>query len=175
MEETITYELIRKIQMEEQRQPKLVKLPENFFKAAANYLQQKKLLEKDEKRTVIEIKNVKRLLEDIVNRRERKIINFAILASKAKIEPENMTEEEKKFFEDLTKLIAARRDSLMKEILEDEKKFPLVVFKEETPEFIGIDGKVYGPFKKGDIARIPEENIKTLVEKNIVEEFKVSE
>jgi DNA replication factor GINS len=63
----------------------------------------------------------------------------------------------------------------MKEILEDEKKFPLVVFKEETPEFIGIDGKVYGPFKKGDIARIPEENIKTLVEKNIVEEFKVSE
>jgi DNA replication factor GINS len=49
----------------------------------------------------------------------------------------------------------------------------LVVFKEDVPQFLGADEKTYGPFKKGDIAKLPEENVKILLERNVVEEVKV--
>jgi DNA replication initiation complex subunit (GINS family) len=50
----------------------------------------------------------------------------------------------------------------------------MVVFKEAVPEFLGADLKTYGPFEKGDIAKLPEENAKILIEKGLAEEFKVS-
>lgn len=176
-EETITFELIRRIQNEEQRLPKLSKLPENFFKSVANYLEQKKQLTlKDDRKVALELKNVERLIEDIFNRRERKILNFAIISARTGIPPENLLEEEKDFYNSLVDLIKKRRETGLKTLLAGRKEelVPLVVFKEDVPEFIGIDEKTYGPFKKGDIARLPEENIKLLVERGVVEEFKVS-
>ena len=50
----------------------------------------------------------------------------------------------------------------------------LIVFKEDVPSFMGADMRQYGPFKKGDIAKVPDENMKVLLERGIVEEFKVS-
>jgi DNA replication initiation complex subunit (GINS family) len=54
----------------------------------------KKQLTKDDKRTVLETKNVKRLVEDIFNRRERKILNAAIVSARTNIQPENLTEKD---------------------------------------------------------------------------------
>jgi len=59
-EETITYELIRKIQREEQASTKLTKLPEKFFEAVAQYIE-KKL--QTEKKSTLEIKNIQMLVE----------------------------------------------------------------------------------------------------------------
>lgn len=175
MPETITFELIRKIQREEQVEHKLTKLPENFFENVKSYLQQKrKLLEKGDKKIALELKNIERLVEDIFNRRERKIVNQAIVTARTSIPPENLTEEEKEFFENLVNSIKERRkilDSLLAP--PKEELVSLVVFKQDVPEFVGSDEKVYGPFKKGDIAKLPEENMKILIEKKIVEEFKV--
>lgn len=177
-EETITFELIRKIQREEQSSPKLIKLPENFFERVASYLQHKRELveKKEDRKAALEIKNVERLVENIFNRRERKIINQAIITVRTQIPPENLTEEEKEFFESLVELIKKRRKEKLEEILKIPKKeeVELVVFKEEVPEFVGADGKSYGPFKKGDIAKLPEENIKILIKRGIVEKFKVN-
>jgi DNA replication factor GINS len=175
-EETITFELIRKIHREEQESPKLTKLPENFYENLALYLEQKRKISAENRKVALELKNVKALVEDIFNRRERKIINQAIIAARTKIPPENLTQEEKEFFEVLVKTIEERRKRVLEEILtekkEEKKEENLVVFKEDFPEFVGSDEKVYGPFKKGDIAKIPEENLKILKEKGIVEEFK---
>lgn len=49
----------------------------------------------------------------------------------------------------------------------------LIVFKEDVPSFMGADMRQYGPFKKGDIAKVPDENTRILLERGIVEEFKV--
>ncbi len=173
-EETITFELIRKIQREEQSSQKLVKLPENFFDAVAEYIS-KKRRNRDDKRSVLEVRNIERLIEDIFNRRERKIINMAIINARTGILPENLTEEEKIFYQSLLETIKKRRENNLKKILEEKKEeiVTLVVFKEDFPEFLGIDEKTYGPFKKGDIARLPEENIRPLLEKGIVEKFEV--
>lgn len=172
-EETITFEVIRRIQRDEQRLPKLTKLPDNFYQNVFSYLQQKrKLIEKEEKKVGIEIKNIERLIEEIFNRRERKILNLALIVVRTNILPENLTDEEKIFFDQLTSSIKKRREDLLNVMLESETKEDMVIFKEDVPEFIGSDLKKYGPFKKGDIAKILEENKKILIEKGFVEEFK---
>lgn len=176
MEETITYELIRKVQREEQKQPKLTRLPDNFLDSVSSYLQQKRQLTlKDEKKVALEVKNAERLVEDIFNRRERKIVNLALIAARTRMQPDNMTEEEKAFFEELTSMLKNRRDRMLGKVLKAEKELvSMVVFREEVPAFVGADGKTYGPFRKGDVAKLPEENVKVLLERKIVEEFEVS-
>jgi len=174
-EETITFELIRKVQREEQRLPKLTKLPENFFTLVAAYLDHKRrLLINDDRKGFLEIKNIERLVEDIVNRRERKILNAALISGRTRIVSENLTEEEKGFHNSLVALIKDRRTELFQPIFTDKRETAdLIVFKEDVPEFVGSDMKTYGPYKKGDTAKLPEDNVRVLLEKNIVEEFKL--
>jgi DNA replication factor GINS len=178
-EETITFELIRKIQREEERSPKLSRLPENFYQNVKNYLQQKrKILEKiEDRKASIELKNIERLVEDIFNRRERKIVTQAINSARVSLTVENLTEEEKEFFDKVVRIVKERREKILKELLEKEEEkesVSMVVFKEAVPEFLGADLKTYGPFEKGDIAKLPEENAKILIEKGLAEEFKVN-
>ena len=175
-DETITFELIRKIQLDEQKQPKLTKIPENFFPAINSYIQQKRQLTlKDDRRVALELKTIERLAEDIFSRRERKITNAALTAARTNIQPENLMEEEKSFFKKIVDDIKRRRNENLEKILKTEKELEsLIVFKEDTPEFVGIDEKTYGPFKKGDIAKLPEDNMKILIDRGMVEEFKVS-
>lgn len=174
-EETITYELIRKIQREEEKQPKLTKLPDDFYSKIGNYLIQKKRMSatKSDRKDTFEVKNVERLIEDIFSRRERKILNHAIISARTGITTENLTEEESKFHSQILQSLKERRMNLLKKILEQsETKEGMVIFKQETPEFVGADMLNYGPFKQGDIAKIPEDNKKILLEKGIVEEIK---
>ncbi|RLF77699.1 hypothetical protein DRN32_07570 [Thermococci archaeon] len=175
-EETITFELIRKIQREERASPKLTKLPENFYENVKSYIEQKEEIArtKDDRKVALEAKNVKRIVEDIFNRRERKILNQALITARTSIPPENLTEEERRFFEKVLSAIMERRKSLLLKLLgEKGETINLVVFKEDVPQFVGSDGKTYGPFHKGDIARIPEDNAKLLMEKGLAEKLKV--
>ncbi len=48
-------------------------------------------------------------------------------------------------------------------------KLLLVVFREDVPKFVGEDLKVYGPFSKGDVAWIPEGNVKILEKRGVIE------
>jgi len=174
-EETITYELIRKIQREEEKQPKLTKLPENFYSNISNYLIQKNRIAsaKGDRKETFEVKNVERLIEDIFSRRERKILNHAIISARTGMQTENLTEEEEKLHSQILQALKERRTNLLKRILEQsETKEGMVVFKQETPAFVGADMLNYGPFKEGDVAKIPEENKKILLEKEVVEEVK---
>ncbi len=174
-EETITFELIRKIQLEEQKANTLTRLPTNFFNAVSNYLEQKKkIVASDDRRSTLEMKNIERLVEEIFNRRERKILNAAIIAARNGLPPENLGEEEKPFYNSLVSLVKNRRGDLLKNLLtgKGQDTVPMVVFKEDTPEFLGIDEKTYGPFKKGDTSVLPEENMRIMLERGIVEELK---
>jgi len=172
-EETITFELIRKIQLEEQKVTTLTRLPTNFFNAISNYLEQKKkLVVSDDRKGALEMKNIERLVEDIFNRRERKILNAAIIAARSGLPPENLGEEEKPFYNSIVSLVKSRRGDLLKILLTGKsQETPMVVFKEDSSEFLGIDEKTYGPFKKGDTAELPEENMRILLDRGIVEKL----
>jgi DNA replication factor GINS len=173
-EETITFELIRKIQREEQRIPKLTELPDGFYNNVKAYLERKRGV--TNRKIVFEIKNVERLVEDMFNRRERKIFNLAMIAARTDIPPENLTEEEREFFDQIVSIIKARREDILDPLLtkEPDEKTELVIFKEDVPAFVGSDMKDYGPFKKGDIAKLPEDNRKVLINQGVAEEFKIS-
>ena len=176
-EETITFELIRKIQREEQRSPNLTKLPDSFYMNVNSYLQQKRKIadSKEDRKIALEVKSIERLIEDIFNRRERKILNQALITARTDIPPENLTASENGFFELLTNSIKERRKADLDQILTEKKEeATMIVFKEDVPEFVGADLKKYGPFKKGDIAKLPKENIKVLLKRKIAEKFKVS-
>ena len=176
MEETITFELIRKIQVEEQKDTgKLTRLPTNFFNAVSSYLEQKRnLVSTDDRKSILEMKSIERLVEDIFNRRERKIINSAIITARSGLPPENLSEEEKPFYSSITSFIKNRRADLLKTILTGKIERPSmkVAFKEDITAFVGIDEKTYGPFKKGDTTVLPEENTRILLERGVVEETK---
>ncbi len=176
VEETITFELIRGIQREEQRTPKLSIIQDNFYKTVVEYIQTKrKLIQKDRKGS-IEVKSIERLVQDIFDRRERKIITFAVNAARTNIQPENMLDEEKDFFDLITVTIKQRRDENFKKFFKEEKIFKtdLIVFKDNVPKFVGSDMKNYGPYKKGDIAKIPNDNVKILLNQGVIEQFEIS-
>lgn len=170
-EETITFELIRRIQREEQKIPKLTKLPENFFPAVTAYIQQKKSMAVNERKDAFELKSAETLVEDIYNRRERKILNIAIISARTSIPPENLTGEEKIFFNAILANIKGRREHTLKDLF-NAPPVPSIIFKEDMTEFVGIDEKTYGPFKKGDVAKLPEENKKLLLERGVIEEVR---
>ena len=173
-EETITFELVRKIQREEQRLPKPTKLPENFYKNVNNYIQQKRKTAESmgDRKTGFEVKNIEMLIEDIFDRRERKILNGALISVRTNIAPENLAEEEKIFFDLLVKSIKERRDAVLShvfdEVVLEAVREAQVVFKEDIAEFVGSDLRKYGPYKKGDVVILPEDNVKILLEKGIV-------
>lgn len=175
-EETITFELIRKIQREEQRSPKLSRIPDDFYKAVLAYIQQKRQIAKEDRRNVLEVKSIERLVEDVFDRRERKIVNAAVNAARTNIQPEGMAEEEKDFFDLVATSIRQRRETSLRKMFAVEKgeQAGLIVFKDEVPEFVGSDMKNYGPFKKGDIAKLPDENMKIFLDQKLVEEFKIN-
>ena len=173
-EETITFDLIRKIQREEQRIPKLTRMPAGFYKNVKSYLERKGSI--SNRKTALEVKNVERLVEDVFNRRERKIFNLALIAARTNIPPENLTEEEREFFDQIVYTVKTRREKILDPMLTKEttEKTDLVMFKDEVPAFVGADMKNYGPFNKGDIAKLPEENKKVLLKQGVAEEFKIS-
>jgi DNA replication initiation complex subunit (GINS family) len=175
--EVISFEYLRKILNEEKKSQNLTKIPDDFYETVRMYIEGKKKLAK-EKKDEIELRNIERIVENIFNLRERKIINFAIMAARAGVQPSNLTSEERQFFQRVFETLKERRVILekIKSALEGEIKKEveiLAVFKQDFPAFVGIDGQTYGPFKKGDIAKLPEENRKILVSKGVIEEFKV--
>jgi len=158
--EVISFEYLRKVLNEEKKSQNLTKIPEDFYETVRMYIESKKKLAK-ERKDEIELRNIERIVENIFNLRERKIINFAIMAARAGVQPSNLTSEEKQFFQKILDVVKERRKILdsIKSALEGEVKKEidiLVVFKQDFPAFVGIDGQTYGPFKKGDIARLPE-------------------
>ena len=55
---------------------------------------------------------------------------------------------------------------------EDNNKLKLIRFLTEIPKFIGTDLNIYGPFEREDLANLPKDIAKTLIEKKRAEEIK---
>lgn len=168
-EETITFEFIREVQRSEQRSDQLTKLPDGFYNKVKVYLEQKRnLLKKRKDADPLEIKNIERLIEDIYNRRETKIVTQAILSVRTDIVPSNMTDDEKELFNNIVKVLKKSR-LFLDEFLEksfkrkESSEYVEIEFLEDISEFAGIDLKKYGPYNKGDIVRIPKDNAQLFI------------
>jgi len=108
--ELITYETIRNAHRAE-KEEELQKLPQGFFESVRNWFSLKEKL-KDSTLSLLEVENAKKLLEDIINRRERKIILCALRTVRGEMPPSSLTEDERKFFDQLVNILKAFRNDM---------------------------------------------------------------
>ncbi|HLC65877.1 MAG TPA: hypothetical protein VJI46_07185 [Candidatus Nanoarchaeia archaeon] len=188
----ITYETLYELLRLEKIRPELQKLDRNFLEDCAGYVSEKKeFVERsakspslfsaaEEKSTELQLVNVKKIMRELYERREKKIIQMAVDKSRspsAVIDTSAMLQEELEFFESLSKMLSAFRESLMDASFNpQEKKAPsettMVRFVHPVPKFVGKELEVYGPFQEDDMANLPTEIAILLLNKGHAEEIK---
>ena len=204
----ITYETLFEILKREKDTADLQKLDLSFFDDFVEYLnEKKKLLEKedslfsyDEKKKVEkQIDNARRIIKDIYERREKKIMGIALIKSRTKsdvMDKSAFLEHEKKLFNEIVNILDNFRKSIIhnatlgkrpSEAIENkgiradesaakdakqESATKLVRFLHIVPKFVGKELEEYGPFEEEDIANLPSEIADILIGKGRVEEIK---
>jgi DNA replication initiation complex subunit (GINS family) len=176
----ITYKDIYEASKKERYSENLQPLSKNFVKEVAKYLEEKReVASKDNDvfsdnllKTKKQLENAITLFQELLRRRRRKILNLVLIASETGISRqdfENMLQIEKDLFEELVKSIE-KSDKKLNKLLngdkstEESQKNELVVFLEKTEEFVDMSGERMGPFDEGQIANIPKEIAKILLE-----------
>ena len=170
----LTRETIEKMVQKERGIRTLCALPENFFESAKTYLLRKEKVAKGKDDTW-EMEWAKRTIQDLLDIREGKIMAQAIINVKAGIQPENITHVEKEFYNSIISNILEfhKRQNSMLEA--EEEKLATIAMLEDVQEFVCVNMQSAGPFKKGDVANIPELNAKLLVKKGAAKIVNVME
>jgi len=169
------YDALRKERYSEQLQP----IPKNFVKEVSVYLKDKKEIAEAKNddfsdsvlKTKKQFENSVAIFRELMLRRKKKILELAFVAAETGISKrdfENMLLIEKECFDGIMRSLE-RGDKKISEILkgveEDDRKVKnkMIVFIEDTEEFLDLEGNKLGPFKKGDIANISEEIANILI------------
>jgi DNA replication initiation complex subunit (GINS family) len=160
----ITYETLRRIEHEEREQNKLSKLPENFLRKVSEYLEKKEAIA-GEGGAQTEYKAKWQTFRNIIQMRERKIVNFTLSCARSGAIPDDMTPEERELFDSIVRDLLDFEGKRQKLMSGERVEMETVAFLQDVSEFVGIDMANYGPYKSGDIATVPKENAKVLAEK----------
>jgi DNA replication initiation complex subunit (GINS family) len=174
----ITYNDIYESARKERYTEQLQKLGKNFIQDVAEYLKEKKEISAKEDnvfsdviiKTKKQLENAVTLFKELMLRRRKKILNLVLIAAETGISKqdfENMLLIEKELFEDLMKGIDSV-DKKLSEMLNGHKteatKNEMILFIDNVEEFLDLNGDKIGPFEKGQIANIPKEIAKILIE-----------
>lgn len=152
----ITYETLFEVLRTEKSREELQKLDEVFFSDIINYLKEKEtILENqknnpdlttfdEEKKEERQMSNIKNIIKEIYERREKKIINIALNKSKTNsniIDNSTLLPEEKTIFNELVNLLNKARKDILFNILNTklpdfkiEKKEEIKNKEEPKPE-----------------------------------------
>ena len=203
----ITYETLFELLKRERERTDLQKLEPSFFSDTIAYIKdKKKIIEaksdsvfaiEERKKTERQLENICKILKELYERREKKIISIALDKSRTKsnlIDTTALLKEEKVVFDALTGLLDIYRDAILysvlnermpfmqpieekpkedfKTALELKKSTKLVRFTNPVPKFIGTELEEYGPFEAEDIANLPAEIADVLISKSKAEEIK---
>ncbi len=174
----ITYNDLYEAARKERYSDSLQKLSKNFILDVAEYLKEKKQLSLKEDdllydmvaKTKKQLENATTLFRELMIRRRKKILNLVLIAAETGISKQdfdNMLVFEKSLFEELMKNIEAS-DKKITELLagkkEDPTKNDMISFLKDVGPFLDGEGNKVGGFEKGQIANLPKEITKILVE-----------
>jgi len=194
----ITYDYLFEIMRGEKNNNDLNKLPESFYDQVVDYIKEKQdLLKKDDdlfsakekKQVLMLLENLDKILTEIYSRREKKVLELALVKSKSRsglLDTSNMLKSEVLFFEKLLATLDGFRNNILNNVLsakevnvnfsddllskrKTETKIVTVRFLEDVDKFVDSDLKEYGPFEKETIATLPVEMAKLLEEQNKLE------
>ena len=174
----ITYNDIYEAARKERYSDQLQSLPKNFITEVSEYLKEKKEIASKEDdafsdviiKTKKQLENAMTLFKELILRRRKKILSLVLIASETGISKQdfdNMLEFEKLLFDDLMKSIDFSDKKITESLngkVEEIQKNKLIVFKTDVEEFVDLEGNKMGGFEKGQIANIPVEIAKILIE-----------
>ncbi|MBM3247479.1 DNA replication complex GINS family protein [Candidatus Pacearchaeota archaeon] len=176
------YEALRKERYSEQLQP----LIKDFVKEVSSYIKEKEnvigigggngsangLFSDETVKTKKQLENAISIFKELILRRKKKLLDLAFVSAETGISKrdfDNMLGFEKEMFEKIMKAVN-EGDKILEQLLnggeEGNNNLPknkLVMFKQDTDEFLDLEGNKLGPFKKGDIVNIPQEIANILI------------
>ena len=180
----MSFEHIREIQRREKNSSRLSEVEPSFYKDLAAYIKESTASCKASGNGFRELENTVKLAREVFEKREQKIVMKALRSVRTKeYDEELMTEEEKALFKTLVEAIRTNRtvfdgvmlgdykfnmpkDTLIKE---NGNKVVLARVRREIPVFVGSDTKEYGPYKTGDVVKLPRAEADLLSKQDLVE------
>ncbi|RJQ19923.1 DNA replication complex GINS family protein [Candidatus Woesearchaeota archaeon] len=200
----LTYETLYEILRKEKNRDELQKIDSNFLADALNYLREKQqayddtlakndiFSQSERDKLHIQIANIKKILRDLYDLRERKIINMAINSSRIKthiLDSQHLLPPEQSLFQSIHTVLLQHRQGIVNRIIEarDVELMPVVLPPPElhTPEtfespantsttkhvkfldtieqFVGEELEMYGPYAANDEAELPRELADVLI------------
>lgn len=172
------YEILRKERYSEQLQL----LPKNFLEDVASYFADKKEIaaKTDDVfsdaiiKTKKQFENAISIFRELIVRRRKKLLALAFIAAETGISKrdfENMLDFEKDLFDKIVQGIESSEKNVSGMMNGSKKKASnkMVVFKQDTSEFLGVTGEKVGPFSKGELANLPTEIAQILEEAGNIE------
>ena len=212
-EMNVNYETIFELLRIEKNRDDLQDLPETFFDDVLAYSREKQQILDESKikqdlfsaterdKVSTEMANIRRILKELYERREKKIINMAVNMSRTRsniIDTSKLLKEEKLLFDRIVSTLDKFRDGILLNVLDFRQPFieektgapagistgsaaepanqagkptRLVRFLHPVPKFIGKELEVYGPFEEEDMATLPSEIADVLISKGRAEEM----
>lgn len=195
----ITYDSIYEAFRKEKYESEIQKLQDTFYLDIINYLKEKQAILENQKsqKTVFsnepvkierQIQNIKKILKDLYEKRENKIVQLALFFSRSdtKVDISNLLSEEQEFFKTIHEVFKNYKEGILSNLLalkepkiiqpkaiktEFEEESKLVRFITPVPKFMGEDLNIYGPFNSDDIASLPPKAASLLIENKRAQEI----
>jgi len=195
-EAIITYENLYEILRREKFRTELQNLEPEFFTNVKKYLGEKKSIltvqkQKDSifastevEKTKIQLKNIQKILKELYEKREGKIVQLALFHSRSQRENNlgPMLEEEKNLYESIKKGLDSSRSDILLGLLATEATQPkekglkitgnqnsIIKLVKDVPEFVGPDLNTYGPYTQGQQVELQKDIAVMLVKQNQAE------
>ena len=162
----ITFETLRECVSKEKVSSKLTELPENFFQDVKAYLENKEKVSQG-REDMWELDNSRRMLQDLLDSRESKLVKLALVFVHAGVTPGKIMPDEKEFFDRIVESIKAFQDARREVVEGKREELETLAVMEDVPKFVGVNMKEYGPLKKGEVVRIPKDNSQLLISKGM--------
>ena len=190
----ITYETLFDLFRNEKKEI-LQLMPESFYADLVAYLKEKTQSDADKESLAKQLQNIHKLVRDIYEMRERKIVNLALIAARGSdVDATTLLPPEQKLFYSMVSQLKDTREEVLIRLLRGElpgavrqetaeaAKAPesseetprlkgpttLVRFLAHVPKFVGTELEIYGPFEPDDMANLPTEIAEVLIAKKRV-------
>lgn len=198
----ITFETIYELLRRERGKEELQSLSQKFFSEVLAYLREKEAMydqvraksdlfslgERDKLQQ--QVSNIRRLLRELYDRRERKIIELALNKARTNsemIDTGSLLPEEAPIFQGLSTVLSTNRDCVLGNILalrqpsfvpqaeasvvvQQPKRTMRMRFTQDVDKFVGRELEEYGPFSVEDTAYLPKDVAELLVERKLAVE-----
>lgn len=196
----VTYETLFDLLRREKGRNELQDLEKSFYEDVEAYMEEKKKSltmssSRGEKEKInIQLKNIKKILRELYELREKKIISLAsskVRTSSNLIDTSKLLDKEKSLFDEACDLFSKYKTEILEKIIsngfeeepvqkeavpekeevkkEIEEEIQKIKILNDLPRFLGVDKKVYGPFNKGDVTEMPLSTAILLLDKNRAE------